>query len=41
MVEIKPMKKASRASDRDPMADVTCVFITLATWGNIRRPSLT
>ena len=31
MVDIKPMKNASRASDRDPTADVMCVFITYAT----------
>ena len=27
MVEIKPTKNTSRASDRDPTTDVTCDFI--------------
>ena len=35
MVEIKPTKNASRASDCDPTVDVTCVLIMHTTWQNL------
>ena len=40
MAEIKPTKNASRASDHDPMADVTCIFITQVTWSNLGNRSV-
>ena len=39
MVEIKPTKNISRASDRDPTANDLIRFITHATWLHLRRRS--
>ena len=39
MVEIKPTKSISRASDRDPTMSDLIRFITHATWLHLRRRS--